>query len=624
VCLAFAPCELPRPAPRLGSSVTSKGTDYTPPKFIGEATLGRLLEGTSRRVPDDSPQVSLFMSGRTRAGMTVYYAGNLALLKRPCVAIVGTRKVSDAGEARTRRLARELAQEGVVVVSGLAMGVDTAAHTACIEAGGSTIAVIGTPMDTATPASNRALQELIYKEHLVLSPFPIGSRVQKGNFPQRNQVMAAISDATVVIEASDTSGTLHQSKEAVGLGRWLFIARSCADDPTLAWPQSFLKGRTAKVLNATADIIERVGRAEWAPLRVLYDGSECPDAEGGSSPPSTPSLDDARGLAEQVVQRVKGRRVLLVPVESGGDSGAVAHAIAGVHPDKLLVGDVGDQRGADTPRVLVLDELRDGSPVQKAHQGLRARGVPVPFAVARRRWSWLPCHNASQAFEDTLDNLVHDPPSHPSLTVQIDPVGREAGGFRGLGSLWMPWGRRGDFAAAVKALGTPLSAEALRRDVALGVAAVDLVFEMGQVWFHAVVSASGPPSIASMLRLRKRFFSVRKEPDEIHLMIATGGSVPDIHELGAGWMTAVRRVESLPGALIANFLLDLVLSDWSGRRNPTSARDRLIARLGWSAWGDLRAETRSTETKFSVQMFDDRPRDLEVRAYTPSASPVKP
>lgn len=262
-------CSIPRPQDaefrmpdeprsRRESAVTPRGMGYTPPKHIGEASLGRLLAGTNRPVPEDSPQRSLFMSGRTRAGMTVYYAGNLALLHRPCVAIVGTRKVSAAGEARTRRLARELALEGIVVVSGLAMGVDTAAHSACIEAGGSTIAVIGTPMDTATPASNQALQELIYRQHLLLSPFPIGSRVHKGNFPQRNQVMAAISDATVVIEASDTSGTLHQSKEAVGLGRWLFIARSCAEDPSLRWPRSFLNATTAKVLNSTADIVERI------------------------------------------------------------------------------------------------------------------------------------------------------------------------------------------------------------------------------------------------------------------------------------------------------------------------------------------------------------------------------
>lgn len=600
--------------------MTPKAGGYIPPKFIGETTLGHILEGTGRRVPEDQPQMALFLSGRTRAGMTVYYAGNLALLKRPCVAIVGTRQVSDAGEARTRRLARELAQEGIVVVSGLAMGVDTAAHMACIDAGGSTIAVIGTSMDRATPMANQALQELIYKEHLLISPFPIGSRVQKGNFPQRNQMMAAISDATVVIEASDKSGTIHQSKEAVGLGRWLFIARSCADDPSLAWPQGFLKASTAKVLNATADVVERVGRAErHAPLRVLYGGSECPDTDGFASP-SMPSVDDARGLAEQVVQRLRGRRVLLVPVESAGDSVTIARAIATLYPDKLLIDEPGAPQKSDVPRVLVVDELRDGAPVQKAHQSLRAQGLPTPFAVARRRWSWLPCRDPGQPFEDTLDNLVHDPPRQSSLAVQVDPAGREVDGYRGLGAMWMPWARRGDFAGAVKGLGKALSPEALASDPGLGVAAIDLVFDTGQLWFHAVVTSGDPPSLPTMLRLRKRFFSVRKEPEEVHLMLAKGGPMPDLGGLGGGWLPVARRIDLLPGALLANFLLDLVLSDWStrARRDPSPARQHLIARLGWSAWGDLRAETRSTETKFSVQVLGYRPRDLEVRAYTPS------
>ncbi len=110
-------------------------------------------------------------------------------------------------------------------------------------------------MEQVTPASNRVLQERIYKEHLLISPFAAGSRVNRGNFPRRNRVMAAISDATVVIEATETSGTLVQSEEAVALGRWLFIARSCAEDPKLSWPGALLRGPNARVLTATSDIL---------------------------------------------------------------------------------------------------------------------------------------------------------------------------------------------------------------------------------------------------------------------------------------------------------------------------------------------------------------------------------
>src|SRR5207247_10097113 len=100
---------------------------------------------------------------------------------------------------------------GIVVVSGLARGVDTEALSAAIAAGGRVIAVIGTPIDKAYPAENKRLQEQIYSEHLLISQFPPGRRVYQSNFPERNKLMAAISDATVIIEAGETSGTLHQA-----------------------------------------------------------------------------------------------------------------------------------------------------------------------------------------------------------------------------------------------------------------------------------------------------------------------------------------------------------------------------------------------------------------------------
>src|SRR5208282_2255497 len=106
----------------------------------------------------------------------IYFAGKLDLLKAPCVAVVGTRDVSDAGRSRTRRLTREIVEAGINVVSGLAYGVDTVAHTTAIEAGGKTIAVIGTPLNRATPSENAKLQETIYREHLLISQFREGEK----------------------------------------------------------------------------------------------------------------------------------------------------------------------------------------------------------------------------------------------------------------------------------------------------------------------------------------------------------------------------------------------------------------------------------------------------------------
>ncbi|OGV71868.1 MAG: DNA processing protein DprA [Lentisphaerae bacterium RIFOXYA12_64_32] len=204
---------------------------------------------------DQQQRLALGPAVDQQPSVRLWVAGDTALVRRPCVAIVGTREVTEAGAARARRLAKELAQAGVVVVSGLAKGVDTEALQCAIENGGKTIAVIGTPLDTAYPAENKRLQETIYREHLLVSQFPQGSRVFPGNFPQRNKVMAAITDATVIMEASDTSGTLHQAAECQRLGRWLFIAHAVVSDKALTWPAKFLGHPRARVLTDSRDLL---------------------------------------------------------------------------------------------------------------------------------------------------------------------------------------------------------------------------------------------------------------------------------------------------------------------------------------------------------------------------------
>jgi DNA processing protein len=227
---------------------------YHPPRpsAVHTATLGELLASV-RSIPDGQQQRFGF-DGET--GLKLWYAGDASLLKRPSVAIVGTRSVSREGAARARRLARELVEAHAVVVSGLAKGVDTEALTAGIDAGGRVIAVIGTPIDRAYPAENKRLHETIYREHLLISQFEPGQRVFRTNFPERNKLMAALTDATVIIEASNTSGTLHQAKECERLGRWLFVARSLLENNTVSWPQRFQSYEKMRELRETRDVLD--------------------------------------------------------------------------------------------------------------------------------------------------------------------------------------------------------------------------------------------------------------------------------------------------------------------------------------------------------------------------------
>jgi DNA processing protein len=157
----------------------------------------------------------------------LFVAGNTELLRAgPCVAIVGSRKATPEGLARASKLARLLTEKGVTVVSGLAAGIDTAAHESAIRSAGRTIAVLGTPLDECFPAQNAALQRLIMREHLAVSQFAPGTAIGKHTFPMRNRTMALMADATVIIEATDRSGTINQGWEALRLGRPLWIAAS--------------------------------------------------------------------------------------------------------------------------------------------------------------------------------------------------------------------------------------------------------------------------------------------------------------------------------------------------------------------------------------------------------------
>ena len=187
----------------------------------------------------------------------VHCAGDLALIDAPSVAIVGARKASTEGRKRAAQLARDLVREGIVVVSGLAEGIDFAAHTAAIEHGGRTIAVVGTPLDKVYPEKHTELQELIYRDHLLVSAFEWGDRFTPSNFPERNRIMARLARATVIIEASDTSGSLHQAAESVDVGHPVFITKAVVENPKLTWPSRFLGEDKpfGRVLTSSADVI---------------------------------------------------------------------------------------------------------------------------------------------------------------------------------------------------------------------------------------------------------------------------------------------------------------------------------------------------------------------------------
>lgn len=178
----------------------------------------------------------------------LYFIGSWELAEAPRrVAVVGTRKVTPEGAARTRKLVTQLVAHDFTIVSGLAQGVDTIAHETAIDKGGRTIAVIGTPISEVYPRENAKLQKLIASRYLLVSQVPVlryksqGPNWNRLFFPERNKTMSALTEATIIVEASETSGTLIQAKAALDQGRKLFILESNFHNPAITWPAKYEK-----------------------------------------------------------------------------------------------------------------------------------------------------------------------------------------------------------------------------------------------------------------------------------------------------------------------------------------------------------------------------------------------
>jgi DNA protecting protein DprA len=149
----------------------------------------------------------------------LYCLGTLGVLRAPAVAIVGTRRATPYGERVTREVAGTLARAGMVIVSGMARGIDAAAHRAALEVGGTTIAVLGTGVDVAYPTAHRQLHSEIARRGLLISEEQPGGRATPASFPKRNRIIAALASATIIVEAPVKSGALITAGHALDLGR---------------------------------------------------------------------------------------------------------------------------------------------------------------------------------------------------------------------------------------------------------------------------------------------------------------------------------------------------------------------------------------------------------------------
>ena len=184
------------------------------------------------------------------------YIGNLPTERLPSVAIVGTRKPTRYGQEVTQRLAYDLAQRGIVIVSGLALGVDAIGHKAALEAGGMTIAVLGNGLPSIQPSTNRQLADNIVKAGgAIISEYNEGTPAMPYNFLERNRLVAGLSDAIIITEAAIRSGTLNTAAHALEQGKAIFVVPGNITSPLSSGCNALLK-QGASVVTDYKDVLE--------------------------------------------------------------------------------------------------------------------------------------------------------------------------------------------------------------------------------------------------------------------------------------------------------------------------------------------------------------------------------
>ncbi len=187
----------------------------------------------------------------------LYIRGELKKEDVNSVAIVGTRRATNYGKIIARRLGRDLAREGITVVSGMARGIDTSAHWGALEAGGRTIAVLGCGVDVIYPFENKKLMEAIVEKGAVISEFPLRAIPQAQNFPRRNRIISGLSKGVVVVEAPFKSGALITANFALEQGREVFAVPGNITNPYSHGSNLLIK-EGAKLVEDVADILEEL------------------------------------------------------------------------------------------------------------------------------------------------------------------------------------------------------------------------------------------------------------------------------------------------------------------------------------------------------------------------------
>lgn len=254
----------------------------------------------------------------------LYLKGHRELLNRPMLAMVGSRNATAQGERDASAFARSLGDAGLTIVSGLALGIDAAAHRGALPTAAGTVAVIGTGADRLYPARNADLAREIAERGAILSEFPLGTPAVASNFPRRNRLIAGLARGTLVVEAAPRSGSLITARLAAESGRDVFAIPGSIHSPQARGCHQLIR-QGAKLVETAQDVLEELGwsapaagNAKVGPGATAATPSGATDAEErvltalGASPCDLDTLSQRSGLT------AAGLLAILLPMELGG------------------------------------------------------------------------------------------------------------------------------------------------------------------------------------------------------------------------------------------------------------------------------------------------------------------
>ena len=271
--------------------ITLRGVELTAYlKSPDWASVERDLEWLDRPehhlIPLTDPRYPTLLAAIDDPPPLLFVHGNPDLLSTPQLAMVGSRNPSASGRQNAHDFAQHLAQAGLTITSGLALGIDAASHQGALDASGTTIAVTGTGLDRVYPASHRELAHQITESGVLVSEFPPGTPPRPGHFPRRNRIISGLSVGTLVVEAAKQSGSLITARLAAEQGREIFAIPGSIHNPLVRGCHALIK-QGAKLVETADDIIEELGA-----LLGSLDTGKSASLDNDAKAESPPEWDD--------------------------------------------------------------------------------------------------------------------------------------------------------------------------------------------------------------------------------------------------------------------------------------------------------------------------------------------